>query len=60
MYNTRSICQNNNRSCFIPFIIGGLIGYGIANNQRQNYWCHPMPINQIPPHCFCYPMYRKR
>ena len=38
MYN-RQVYQNNNRGVFIPLVIGGIIGYGLGNNNRPNYDC---------------------
>ncbi len=45
----------NNERGFIPFIVGGALGYGIGSYNRPNYQFYSMyypPIYYIP-----YPMY---
>ena len=57
MYN-RPFNQNNNRSGFIPLIIGGVIGYSIGNNNRPNYYpVYPIPVYPIYP---IYPPFYRR
>lgn len=55
MYN-RQVYQNNNRGVFIPLVIGGIIGYGLGNNNRPNccpIYC-PMPFYNT------YPIYQQQ
>ena len=33
--------QTNTRGGFIPLIVGGVIGYGIGNYNRPNYYQYP-------------------
>lgn len=74
MYNNRpyQIYRNNNRNAFIPLVLGGVIGYGIGNNNRPNFYPYPVPIIPSMPYYppffsspyyqqnFIYPPYRKK
>ena len=54
MYN-RPIYPSNNRNGFIPLIIGGVIGYGLASNNRPNYYpMYPIPVYQVYPPYYLY------
>ena len=64
MYN-----RTDTRSGFIPLIIGGVIGYGIGNNNKNNYPMYPIPVYPVslypyrPPYYqtnYYYPPYRNR
>ena len=48
------------RGFWIPFVVGGLagtaLGYGISNNNYNNYYRPPMYYGPYPPYPF-YPYY---
>lgn len=46
---------NNNERGFVPFIIGGALGYGIGTYARPNYQFYPVYYQPYP----VYPYYRR-
>ena len=61
MYN-RPIYYHNNRNNIIPLIVGGVIGYGLGNNNRPNFYpMYPIPVYPVyPPYYFYRSPYRER
>ena len=54
MYNNYPVNPNEDRFLMAPFLLGGIagtaLGYGIANNNQDNYYpMYPYPMYQPVP-----------